>query len=148
MISGSDRLYVKASSSHGLTHDTCIPGCKISPENNAEIELVVQMTISAHLIASAALVASMSSAATLPRHSSTNFRRDSDVGLNTLTCFKSRIIAIATRCALACQPDPSKAMGGDFFAPNCAPQYRWRRPRGIFGTYPRAKSAAGTPAGG
>src|SRR5687768_4467959 len=101
MISGSARLYVTASSSQGLTQETCIPGCKLSPGNRAEIELVVQITMSAPLIASAALPASINRAETFPDHSSTKRRRDSGVGLKTFTSFSSRIIDIVTRYTLA-----------------------------------------------
>src|SRR4030095_11115791 len=82
----------------------------MSPGNRAEIELVVQITISAPAIAAAALSVSIKLAETFPDHSATKRRRDSGVGLKTFTSFKSRTIDIVTRCALACQPTPSKAI--------------------------------------
>ncbi len=90
---GIGALVCAASSSHGLTQDTCIPGRRIFPPNKAEIELVVQTTISAPSIASATLPVSMSRAETFPDHSSTKRRRDSGVGLKIFTCVKSRIIS-------------------------------------------------------
>src|SRR5262249_32656282 len=84
ITSGSARLYVVASSSQGLTQETCTPGWSNSPENRAEIELVVAVMISAPDIASSTLVASTTSAGTRAPHSSIKRRRDSGVGLKTL----------------------------------------------------------------
>src|SRR6266498_2500611 len=114
MINGSARLQVVTSSSQGFTQETCIPDCKISPGNSAEIELVVQITISAPSIAAAALSDSIRLGETFSDHSLIKRRRDSGVGLKTFTCFSSRIIDIVTKCALACQPAPNKAITWEF----------------------------------
>src|SRR5229473_234295 len=97
MIIGSERLYVVASSSQGLTQDTCTPGCSDAPANRGESEFVAQVIISAPWIASSTLLASTTSARTLPRISWTKRWRDAGVGLKILTFLRSRAIQSVTR---------------------------------------------------